>query len=79
MTQKEGAILIIDDDTDILIAARLLLKRYFSTVITCQHPEYVPEIMGETRFDAILLDMNFGPGESCGQQGYLWLEKNIRH
>ncbi len=75
MTRKTGAILIVDDDTDILIAGKLLLKQHFSKVVTCQYPEQVPQMIAECRFDAILLDMNFCPGQSCGQQGYLWLEK----
>ncbi len=73
--KQNGAILIVDDDEDILIAGKLLLKRHFSTVKTCNQPEQIPTLLAENKFDAILLDMNFGPGESSGKQGYLWLEK----
>ena len=73
--KKDGTILIVDDDQDILIAGKLLLKRHFSNVLTCSQPEKIPQLFNEQQFDAILLDMNFGPGESSGKQGYLWLEK----
>jgi len=72
---KDGKILIVDDDEDILIAGKLLLKRHYKTVVTCNRPEHVPELMANQQFDAILLDMNFGPGESSGEQGFYWLAK----
>ena len=72
--KQEGRILIIDDDEDILAAGTLLLKRHFSEVTPCDTPEQIPKLLSEGSFDAILLDMNFGPGESSGQQGFHWLE-----
>lgn len=71
--EKLGSILIIDDDEDILVASRLLLKRHFSKVVTSNRPEHIPSLMNENSFDAILLDMNFGPGESNGDEGFYWL------
>jgi DNA-binding NtrC family response regulator len=73
--KKEGKILIVDDDEDILIAGKLLLKRHFSQVNTCNLPEHIPHFISEQHFDAIILDMNFGPGESTGAQGFHWLQK----
>ncbi len=73
--KQDGVILIVDDDQDILTAGKLLLKRYFSNVVTCHQPEQIPMLFSRNKFDAILLDMNFGPGESSGKQGYSWLEK----
>lgn len=72
---KDGKILIVDDDEDILIAGKLLLKRHYKTVVTCNRPEHVPELMANQQFDAVLLDMNFGPGESSGEQGFHWLAR----
>jgi len=73
--KKEGKILIVDDDEDILIAGKLLLKREFTSVSTCNVPEHIPDFLAGQDFDAILLDMNFGPGESSGAQGFHWLKK----
>jgi len=75
VTQKERRVLIVDDDEDILMAGKLLLKRHFAEVVTCSTPGAIPELMAASRFDAILLDMNFSPGESTGEQGFFWLKK----
>ncbi|WND01656.1 sigma-54 dependent transcriptional regulator [Temperatibacter marinus] len=75
MTKKDGKILIVDDDEDILTAGKLLLRRHFKQVMTCNKPEFIPELLSSHQFDAILLDMNFGPGESTGEQGFIWLGK----
>ena len=72
---KPTRILIVDDDIDILTAGKLLLKKHFSEVVTCNEPEQIPDIMVKGSFDAILLDMNFSPGESTGEQGFNWLKK----
>ncbi len=71
--ENTGTILIVDDDDDILTAGRLLLRRQFAEVITCRQPEQVPDLLSRHAIDAILLDMNFGPGESSGEQGLRWL------
>ena len=72
---KIGTILVVDDDDDILTAARLLLRRRFAEVITCRRPDRIPDLMQRHTFDTVLLDMNFGPGESSGRQGLEWLER----
>jgi DNA-binding NtrC family response regulator len=68
-------ILIVDDDEDILTAGRLLLRRQFGDVVTCRRPEDIPDLLEKHDFDAVMLDMNFGPGESSGIQGLEWLER----
>jgi len=72
MTSKTR-ILIIDDDEDILIAGKLLLRRNGFEVFTTHQPEQIPELIKATSFHVILLDMNFGPGESSGDEGLKWL------
>jgi DNA-binding NtrC family response regulator len=72
---KTGNILLVDDDDDILTAGRLLLRRNFAEVMTCRRPENIPGLLEEHDIDAVLLDMNFGPGESSGRQGLEWLER----
>jgi DNA-binding NtrC family response regulator len=70
-----GTVLIVDDDEDILTAGRLLLRREFAEVITCIDPQKIPDLMANHSIDVVLLDMNFGPGESSGKDGLVWLEK----
>ncbi len=74
---RNNHILIVDDDEDILTAGRLLLRREFGEVTTCSDPQFVPELLGKHDFDAVLLDMNFGPGESTGRQGLEWLDNML--
>lgn len=75
---KGGAILIVDDDEDILVAGRLLLKRYFDDVVTISQPNQIAASMRKVNFDAILLDMNFGPGQSSGDEGFYWLSEILK-
>ena len=75
MSDPDHKILIVDDDEDILTAGKLLLKREFSYVQGCNDPSQIPNLLSANRFDAILLDMNFSPGESSGEQGFVWLQR----
>lgn len=76
--EKRGSILIVDDDEDILIAGKLLLKRHFASVRTISQPDEIPTILKKESFDAILLDMNFGPGRSSGDEGFHWLAEIMK-
>jgi len=68
-------LLIIDDDPDVLMAARLLLKRHFGHVDIEKNPERIPFLVTNTQYDAILLDMNFQRDVSSGREGFLWLDR----
>lgn len=78
MGTAQGHILVVDDDKDILTASRLLLRRQFAKVVVCSRLEEIPELLAANRFDAVLLDMNFGPGEFSGAQGIEWLERILK-
>jgi DNA-binding NtrC family response regulator len=78
MNERIGNILIVDDDEDILTAGRLLLNRNFAGVTCCSRPEEIPGLLEKHDFDAVLLDMNFGPGESSGRQGLEWLGRILQ-
>ena len=73
-----GNILIVDDDEDILTASRLLLRREFGSISTCSDPQEIPALLADHDIDVVLLDMNFGPGESSGKEGQVWLEKILQ-
>ena len=75
MEQKTGKILIVDDNEDLLKAARIHLKRHFAQVDTEKNPEAIPALMANEDYDVILLDMNFTKDVSSGSEGYYWLEK----
>jgi len=73
MSNKTGKILVVDDDEDVLQAARLLLKQHTQTVQTESNPDKIPTLMAGENFDVILLDMNFTRDVSSGQEGFHWL------
>ena len=72
---KQGKILIVDDNEDLLKAAKMFLKRNFAQVDVEKNPEAIPGLMGHEDYDVILLDMNFTKDVSSGSEGYYWLEK----
>ncbi len=73
-SSKTGKILIVDDNEDLLRAARMFLKRHFKQVDIEKNPESIPSILGNEQYDVILLDMNFTKDVSSGHEGFLWLE-----
>ncbi|MGD8535492.1 MAG: sigma-54 dependent transcriptional regulator [Candidatus Aminicenantes bacterium] len=75
MDKKKGKILIVDDDEDILHAARLLLKKHVGQVDTEKNPKIIPSLMKNNAYDVILLDMNFAKGATSGKEGFEWLNK----
>src|SRR3954447_19348156 len=75
MSLKNASILIIDDDTDVLTAVRLLLKPEVSQIVTEKNPENIRSILSKQQFDVILLDMNFNSSINTGNEGLFWLQK----
>jgi len=55
-----------------------LLRRAFASITTCSNPQEIPRLLADHDFDVVLLDMNFGPGESSGKEGQIWLEKILQ-
>lgn len=75
MITKNGKILVVDDNEDILFALRLLLKPHVEMVQTTSNPNDIPELITKFEFDVILLDMNFTKDAISGQEGFSWLAK----
>ena len=75
MSKMEAKVLIIDDDKDVLLAAKLFLKQHISIVHTEEHPENIPDLMQNENYDVILLDMNFSREATSGKEGFMWLNK----
>jgi DNA-binding NtrC family response regulator len=72
---KTGKILIVDDNEDLLKAARMFLKRNFKQVDIEKTPDSIPTLLRNENYDVILLDMNFTKDVSSGHEGFLWLER----
>ncbi len=69
-----ATILVVDDDPDVLTAARLLLRQHFDTVLTAEDPEEIGALMAAQRIDVFLVDMNFAIGRNSGAEGLKWLD-----
>src|SRR6201991_3066180 len=75
MLLKNASVLIIDDDTDVLTAVRLLLKTEVKDVVTEKNPENLRWHLSKDSFDVILLDMNFTSSINTGNEGLFWLKE----
>src|SRR5665213_2695231 len=75
MNAKNATILIIDDDTDVLTAVKLLLKTEVKEVVIEKNPENIRALLAKQNFDLILLDMNFNSSINTGNEGIFWLKK----
>src|SRR5215216_5487773 len=75
MNLKNANILVIDDDTDVLTAVKLLLKTEAKEVVTEKNPENIKHLLAATKFDLVLLDMNFNSSINTGNEGIFWLKK----
>lgn len=75
MPRKEGSILIVDDNNDLLIALKLILARRFEQIDTLRNPNLILSALEKNAYDLILLDMNFKPGQVTGNEGIFWMNK----
>lgn len=75
MSLPKANILVIDDDSDVLTAVRLLLKAEVQKVATEKNPENIPALLKENNFDLVLLDMNFNASINTGNEGLYWLKR----
>jgi two-component system, NtrC family, response regulator HydG len=66
---SDARILVVDDDEDILHAARLLLRRHFTEVETLRDLSGLADLARRGTFDVLLLDMNFRAGADDGAEG----------
>ena len=70
---------MIDDDEDVLFAAKMLLKKHARQIIIEKNPKKIPFLLNNDTYDVILLDMNFSKDTTSGKEGFYWLEKILEH
>ena len=75
MIKKQGTILIVDDNRNILTTVRMLLEPIFDGIITIANPNSIPTKLREEHPDVVLLDMNFSSGINSGNEGLYWLRE----
>ncbi|WP_302533131.1 sigma-54-dependent transcriptional regulator [Phocaeicola coprocola] len=72
---KQGILLVVDDNRNILTSLQYLLGEYFERVITIDSPVTIPTLLNREAVDIVLLDMNFSSGINSGNEGLYWLRE----
>jgi len=75
MQKKKGKILIIDDDEDVLITAKMILRNHFEHILLANSPKQLPKMLKDDELMLIILDMNFKTGATTGNEGLFWLRE----
>ena len=75
MLLKNAKILAVDDDQDVLVAVKMLLRPEVKEIVTEKNPEKILSLLAQNQFDLILLDMNYKSSLNTGNEGIFWLRK----
>lgn len=75
MRKKQACIVVVDDQQEILFAAKMALKKQFESVLTASDPRELYAILGKNPVDVALLDMNYRIGFEDGREGIHWLKE----
>lgn len=67
--EKQGLVLIVEDDQDVARAARVALAAHVQESRTIASIAALDEQLASCTFDAVLLDMNFAVGARSGAEG----------
>jgi DNA-binding NtrC family response regulator len=70
---REGKILVVDDNKAVITALKLLLPIYFLETDTLTSTATLVRSVTTSRYDVVLLDMNFTAGVNSGNEGLYWL------
>lgn len=75
MTRHKAHILVIDDNTEVLHTARMVLKPLFTQITTESNPQQINYLIRHHQYHVILLDMNYTTGATSGKEGLFWLKQ----
>lgn len=75
MATRQGKILIVDDNEDILFTLKMLLRPRVESITTCSDPKEINRLVSRNQYDVVLLDMNFTADAVSGKEGFYWLER----
>lgn len=73
--KKDGKIVVVDDNKNVLTALKLLLSDYFEEVILLSTPNMLLHSLDKHQPNLVLLDMNFSSGINSGNEGIYWLRE----
>ncbi|UTH75039.1 sigma-54 dependent transcriptional regulator [Chromobacterium sp. IIBBL 290-4] len=68
-------LLLIEDDADVALAARLLLRKLNADCVHLPHPSLLDDYLAAGAPDVVLLDMNYTPGAISGEEGMAVLRR----
>lgn len=74
-SHKTFTVLFVDDDPDILSAARLLLRRHSITMLEAQNTQEALMRLASHTIDLVLLDLNYTKGARSGAEGIILLKE----
>ena len=75
MAKSKAKILVMDDNSGIRAALKVLLPLHFSQVELIPSPKELVTKMADFRPDVVLLDMNFHTDINTGNEGLFWLSE----
>ena len=75
MAKSKAKILVVDDNSGIRAALKLLLPMHFTQVELIPSPNELVSRIAEFRPDVVLLDMNFYTDINTGNEGLYWLSE----
>ena len=75
MAKSKAKILVVDDNSGIRAALKLLLPMHFTQVEVIPSPNELVSRLAEFRPDIVLLDMNFHTDINTGNEGLYWLSE----
>ena len=75
MAKSKAKILVVDDNSGIRAALKVLLPLHFSQVELIPSPKELISKMADFRPDVVLLDMNFHTDINTGNEGLYWLSE----
>jgi two-component system, NtrC family, response regulator HydG len=75
MNAKNARVLVVDDESDVLFAVKMLLKTEVKEVVTEKNPENLMSLLSKQAFDVIFLDMNYKSALNTGNEGFYWLSR----
>ena len=68
----------VDDDPDVLFAARMALAPLQARVWTANHPRELQALLAEHPADVVVLDLNFSRGATDGAEGFACLSELLQ-
>ena len=77
-TEAGPVVVWVDDDPDVLFAARMALAPLQARVWTANHPRELQALLAEHPADVVVLDLNFSRGATDGAEGFACLSELLQ-